>query len=187
MHAGRIFPLLFSGGLEPTENAITAGELWSFFRQQGLREVHSIMLFLDVDKLPSTDSIRIQSIEFRIEPVDATAPLTCCSLGDQNSLLIPGEDSLAAMPEARLEIPLGYDFMQRYSEASAERVFLKLDYQAPAGSTPNFFIAGQQAWFTLPRFLLLLGFTAFWGAIFLALFRLTLKPWATASGARRVS
>lgn len=188
MHAGRVLPLLYSGDLEPVEQAITAGELWSFFQKQGLTEVQSIVLFLDVDKFSGPDPIQIQSIEFRIEPANSGAPLTCCALGERNRLTIPGDDSLAAAPEARLEIPLEYDFMQRFNADSRERVFLKLAYQAPQGSKPNFFVAGRQDWFTLPNFSLLLGFVAFWGAVFLTLFRLTLKSSTPSTAAtKRVS
>jgi len=187
MHAGRILPLLYSGELEPAANAITAGELWSFFQKQGLTEVQAIVLFLDVEKFSGPDPIHIQSLEFRIEPADSKTPLTCCSLGKSEGLIIPGDDSLAAASEARLEIPLDYDFMQRFNAASRERVFLKLAYEAPKGSVPSFFVAGRQAWFTLPSFSLLLGFVAFWGVIFLTLFRLTLKSPSATAAAKRVS
>lgn len=187
MHAGRVLPLLYSGNLEPVEHAITAGELWSFFQKQGLTEVQSIVLFLDVEKFSGPEPIQIDSIEFRIEPADSSVPLTSCALAASDSLTIPGDDSLAAAPEARLEIPLDYDFMQRFNAESRERVFLKLAYQAPQGSKPNFFVAGRQDWFTLPSFSLLLGFVAFWGAVFFALFRLTLKSPAPATAAKRLS
>ncbi len=187
MHEGRVLPLLYSGDLEPADNAISAGELWSFFERQGLTKVESIVLFLDVDKFSGPDPITIQSIEFRIEPVGETTPVTSCSLGESNRLIIPGDDSLAALPEARLEIPLNYDFMQRFSATSTEKVFLKLAYQAPAGTSPSFFVAGKRSWFTLPNLPLLAGFVAFWGFVFFLLARLTLKPTAASPANRRVS
>lgn len=187
MHAGRVMPLLFSGQLEPAAGAITAGELWSFFSKQGLTEVQSIILFLDVEKFSGPVPIHIQTIEFRIEPSDSTKPLTHCALEDSKDLIIPGDDSLAAASEARLEIPLEYDFMKRFHADSEERVFLKLTYQAPQGSEPNFFVAGRQEWFSLPSFSLLLGFVGFWSVVFLALFRLTLKSTVAASSRNRVS
>lgn len=176
MHDGAILPLLYSGNAERSENAITTGELWSFFNRQGLEKVESIVLFLDVDKFSGPDPITIDSIEFRIESASSTNALTSCSLGETNSLVIPGDDSLAAMPEARLEIPLDYDFMKRFSESSNERVFLKITYQSPHGSAPSFFVAGQQALITLPNFTLIAGFVGFWAVVFFGLARFTLKP-----------
>lgn len=187
MHEGKILPLLYSGELGPADQSITAGDLWSFFQRQGLEKVESIVLFLDVNKFDDPESITIKSIEFRIEPANPTLPVTTSALSESNLLVIPGYDSLSSLPEARLEIPLEFDFMQRFSAESRDRVFLKIAYDAPVGHAPNFFIAGQQNWITLPSFTLLLGFVAFWGILFFALARLTLKSTPATASDRQAS
>lgn len=187
MHEGKILPLLYSAGLGQGDQSITAGELWSFFQRQGLDKVESIVLFLDVNKFDAPDSITIKTIEFRIEPTNKTLPVTACAMSESKPLVIPGYDSLSNLPEARLEIPLEFDFMQRFSADSRDRVFLKIAYEAPAGNAPSFFIAGQQSWITLPSFTLIAGFVAFWGILFYALARLTLKSTPAAANDRRVS
>lgn len=187
MHEGKILPLLYNGGIGPSDQSITAGELWSFFQRQGLHKVESIVLFLDVNKFDDPESITIKNIEFRIEPTNTTLPVTNCALSESNPLIIPGYDSLSNLPEARLEIPLEFDFMQRYSADSRDRVFLKIAYEAPAGNAPSFFVAGQQDWITLPSFTLIAGFVAFWGGLFYLLARLTLKSIPAAANERRVS
>ncbi len=187
MHEGKILPLLYSGELGPADQSITAGDLWSFFQRQGLEKVESIVLFLDVNKFDDPESITIKSIEFRIEPANPTLPVTTSALSESNLLVIPGYDSLSSLPEARLEIPLEFDFMQRFSADSRDRVFLKIAYDAPVGHAPNFFIAGQQNWITLPSFTLLLGFVAFWGILFFALARLTLKSTPATASDRQAS
>ena len=187
MHEGKILPLLYSGQPGPADQSITAGELWSFFQRQGLEKVESIILFLDVNKFDEPESITIKSIEFRIEPANSTLAVTTSALNESNRFVIPGYDSLSNLPEARLEIPLEFDFMQRFSADSRDRVFLKIAYDAPVGHAPNFFIAGQQNWITLPSFTLLLGFVAFWGILFFALARLTLKSTPAAASDRQAS
>lgn len=187
MHEGKILPLLYSGGIGQGDQSITAGELWSFFQRQGLEKVESIVLFLDVNKFDDPESVTIKTIEFRIEPINATVPVTTSALSESKSLVIPGYDSLSSLPEARLEIPLEFDFMQRFSADSRDRVFLKIAYEAPAGNAPSFFVAGQQNWFTLPSFTLMAGFVAFWGILFYALARLTLKSSPAAANDRSTS
>jgi hypothetical protein len=187
MHDGKILPLLYSGELDQADQSITTGELWSFFQHQGLEKVESIVLFLDVNKFEEPDSITIKSIEFRIEPINATMPVTTSALSANDQLVIPGYDSLSNLPEARLEIPLEFDFMQRFTAASRDRVFLKIAYDAPVGNAPNFFVAGQQSLITLPSFGLLVGFIAFCGILFYALARMTLKATPAAANDRRSS
>lgn len=187
MHEGKTLPLLQSGGLGQADQSITTGELWSFFQRQGLEKVESIILFLDVNKFEDPASITIKSIEFRIEPTNALLPVTTSTLSENNRLVIPGYDSLSNLPEARLEIPLEFDFMQRFSADSRDRVFLKIAYDAPVGNAPNFFVAGQQSLISLPSFALLTGFIAFWGVVFYALARLTLKSTPATANNRRTS
>ena len=187
MHEGKILPLLHSGELGQADQSITAGELWSFFQRQGLEKVESIILFLDVNKFEDPASITIKSIEFRIEPTNAMLPVTTSTLSENNRLVIPGYDSLSNLPEARLEIPLEFDFMQRFSADSRDRVFLKIAYDAPVGNAPNFFVAGQQNLISLPSFTLLAGFIAFWGVVFYALARMTLKSTPATANNRRTS
>ena len=123
IHQGKILPLLYSGGIDQVDQSITAGELWSFFQRQGLEKVESIVLFLDVNKFDDPQSITIKSLEFQIQPADSPLPVTACSLSERNPLVISGYDSLTHLPEARLEIPLDFDFMRQFSAESRDRVF----------------------------------------------------------------
>ena len=161
------------------EDSITAGELWTFFEEQGLDSVESIVICVDIDRLPADQQLGLKSLDLLIE--EPTDNLAHCSytLGG-NSLVFPGGNTKPHSAECRFRVELGYDFMQKYSSSSTEKVQLNvgLDEQY-SGSSPAFFIEGNRSMFTLPNFLLLGCFGLFWVAVFWGLKRATLPKRAT--------
>lgn len=156
------------------EDSITAGELWTFFEEQGLDSVESIVIFVDIDRLPADQQLGLKTLDLLIE--EPSDNLTHCSytLGG-NSLVFPGGNTKQHSAECRFRVDLGYDFMQKYSSSSTEKVQLNvgLDGQS-SGSSAAFFIEGNRSLFTLPNLLMLGGFGLFWVGVFWVLKRATL-------------
>lgn len=156
------------------EQSITAGELWSFFDQEGLDSVESIVICVDIDRLPADQQLALQSLDLLIEEPTANRQLCSYTLGG-NSLVLPGGFTKSHSAEFRFEVNLGYDFMQKYSRSSTEMVKLNvaLDNESK-GAVPAFFIEGKRSWFSLPNFLWLGCFGLFWVFVFWLLKRFTL-------------
>jgi len=173
-------------GLGDKSGEITAGELYRFFKSQGKDSVDRLVLCVDVDN-PLRNDVGFDDFVLTIEdPFETGQPTRSFSLdrdGD-NSLVVPGYETSLLKPEAQLEIPLGYDFMQRYSETSKEVV--KLDCQYSDGNQQSnvplavYFPAERTiGWFSIPRLSLVFVFAVFWVAVFWALIKFTLpKPQA---------
>jgi hypothetical protein len=156
------------------DNEVTAGQLWSFFDAQGVSSVDHLVLCLDVQ--PTDDSaFGINSVELKIEdPAQMGSLLTNVSLGD-NSLVLPGYDITAFKPEAKLEIALGYDFMERFSANSTELISLDVSSDGANAST-IVSVQGESGFFAQGFNLFALGiFAIFWAIVFLVLNRFT-KP-----------
>lgn len=156
---------------------VTAGELWKFFKDQGIDSVENLTLCMDVQG-SSLTGFGLSQLKLKIEhPDQFGALLTDVSIGE-NSLVVPNYEISSFKPEARLNIALGYDFMQRFSAASQERVHL--DFQSVLGdeddsaAAPVFSVeAGSQILTRRFSFLPFLGFVLFWIAVFILLSRLT--------------
>ena len=174
-------------GLGNSSGEITAGELYRFFKSQGKESVDRLVLCVDLEGNPLRTDVGFDDFVLTIEdPFETGQPTRSFSLdrdGD-NSMIVPGYETSLLKPEAQLEIPLGYDFMQRYSENSEEVV--KLDFQYSDGSQQSaiplavYFPAERTiGWFSVPRLSLVFVFAVFWVAVFWALIKFTLpKPQA---------
>ena len=165
--------------------SLTAGELWRFFDAQGVDSLRQLTLSLDFDSTVGLSSAGISSLELTIENPSNLGDLTK-SLGD-NSLNIPGHDIAPYKPEANLEFELGYDFMQRFSADSTEKI--SLNVSGDANSQPVVSVQGveRNGFFSFMFNLLkLVGFAVFWALVFVALYRFT-KPQANESGQTAVS
>ena len=160
---------------------VSAGQLWKFFHEQGVDSLESLTLCLDVDEMDSQTAFDLQSIHFQIQdPLNRSKMLTNVSLGD-NNIIVPGNKTSSFKPEAKLEVMLGYDFMERFSADSTEMI--KLDFSSNsefAASQPRFSIEGSGNVFSRFNVFLLIGFAGFWLLVFFVLNRVT-KPLADAA------
>lgn len=163
-----------SSNFPMADQSITAGELWSFFDEQGLDSVESIVICVDIDRLPADQQLGLNTMDLLIEEPTENRSLCSYTMGG-NSLVLPGGFTKSHSAEFRFEVDLGYDFMQKYSRSSTEKVKLNvaLDDQVE-GSYPAFFIEGNRSLFSLPNFLLLGCFGFFWVVVFWVLKRMTL-------------
>jgi len=168
--ANNIFSL-FDGN----DREFTAGQLWKFFDEQGVSSVEHLVLCLDLQPSSETIPFGIDSFELKIEnPSELGALLTNVSLGD-NSLVFPGYDISSFKPEAKLEIALGYDFMERFSADSKEKISLDVS-SANNGSMPVVSVEAGNGFFAQKfNIYALIVFAAFWSVVFLVLNRFT-KP-----------
>ena len=161
-----------------TTGEITTGQLYKFFKSQGFESVDRLVLCVDIDNALRSD-VGLDEFVVTIEDPFRSTNFGSFSLdrdGD-NSLIMPGYETSMLKPEAQLEIPLGYDFMQRFSENSKEVV--KLNFQTSGDKktvpvTVYFPETRSISWFSGPRLLIVLLFAAFWAAVFWALVRFTL-------------
>ena len=164
---------------------ITAGELWQYFKDQGINTLDHLIFSVDV--IPQeTDAkdFKLDQVVLTIQdPDDPNAVITNMSLdrGGDNLLVLPGQDVTSYKPEAQMQINLGYDFMKQFRPDSTEIV--KLNIAAKDG-TPIYAkigIIGQPNYF--PKFLFLVGFVIFWIVVFAVLCRFTLPENRTKQGA----
>ena len=154
---------------------LSAGELWKFFHEQGISSLDHLTLCVDVDGLAKGDCFGLSSVRLCIEdPANSSENLTIASSGNHSLVLQPNQIS-SFKPEAKLEFPLGYDFMQRFSADSTAKV--KLDVLSQQGDNANakISIEGGGNVFTRRNLELLVGFSLFWLVVFYLLNRLT-KP-----------
>lgn len=166
------------GILEQAQSGeVSAGELWQFFHSQGVDSLDQLTLFLDVDQLDGQAAFDLQSIELKIEdPRGKGELLTNVSLGN-NTIIVPGFETSSFRPEAKLQISLGYDFMQRFTASSQEKI--KLDFSSSnndLASNVKFSIEGNDnSGFSSWHYWLLAGFVGFWVVVFFVLNRVTKK------------
>jgi len=155
---------------------VSAGELWKFFHKQGISSMDRLTLCLDVGKMPGQSSFDLHSFQFQIEdPSQHGKYLTHVSLGD-NRLIIPSHGSSSYKPEAKLEVMLGYDFMERFSADSTEMIKLDFSSSGQLANVPIFSIEGGGNVFTRLNTLLLGTFVVFWLTVFYLLHRMTKPP-----------
>lgn len=162
---------------------VSAGALWKFFDAQGLDSVEKLVICVDVDQLSDEQSLGLNSMNLIIEDPLGNNMNDQFTFGE-NSLLFPSGVTTAHSAECRLEVALGYDFMERFSGSSEEKLKLNVAVaQDSSGRSPLFFIEGKRSWFTLPNLMILVGFAAFWAVFFFMLKKFTLPSSKTAIGA----
>lgn len=154
--------------------SLTAGEVWQFFNAQGVDSLDRLTLCLDVESDGGLATVGIDSMELKIEdPSNFGSLLTNVSLGD-DWLRIPGYDIAAFKPEANLEIKLGYDFMQRFSADSTEKI--SLNVSGAANSQVSVQGVDGKGFFSSINSLAVVAFAVFWSLIFISLYRFTKPP-----------
>ncbi len=157
-------------------SSLTAGQLWRFYNSQGVNSLDRLTLCLDIESDGRLETAGINSIELKIEdPSNFGKLLTDVSLKN-NSLSIPIYDIVPFRPEANLEIELGYDFMQRFSAESKEKI--SLNVTGDASSNPVVSVQGvsdDRFFSSMINTIALSAFAVFWAFVFIALYRYT-KP-----------
>lgn len=167
--SARNFHLMNRNGME-----FTAGELWSFFDEQGLNSVHELVICLDVEQLSSDERYGLERLELEIENLTSNGQMSRYTLGD-HSLIVPGSQTNSDRAECRLVVGLDFDFMKRFSRSSTEKVRLNLiSNESRLASPPIVFIEGRRSIFTWPNLIWLSSFCGFWVAVFWLLRRFTL-------------
>lgn len=161
--------------MDQSSGQVRAGELWKFFNEQGLTSVEQLTLSVDI--LPENEvhgDIGISGLRLMIEDPNSVGFLTDASLGE-HSLIVPEYEISSFKPEARLQVALGYDFMERFSADSQEMVQFGFSQGAASAITPRFAVEGNEASLVPSgiHWSALVGFIAFWGVVFLLLSRVT--------------
>ena len=172
-------PCLFRLGSDPKDLCcvgsdnfaeMTAGELWEFFHDQGYSSVSELKFFVDIDKISEKSSFAVSDLSVSIEdPADPTLMLTQMSMGG-HSMLVPGYETSSIKPEAQLRFDLGYDFMERFSRDSTEKV--RFNYLSDDASVaPRFLLASNRSSLTREHLKAIGAFLLFWALVFFAMNR----------------
>ena len=153
-----------------TVNEITAGELWSYFDAQGMTSVKKLVICLDTSEVPKGQTFGLDLFEVRFE--DSAESFT---LGD-NSLILTADGTNALRPECHLEVQLDYDFMERYTKDSSEKIRLNfgVNGKASLGLVPTFTVT-RPSLLTWPNLTLMGSFCGFWVMVFFLLRKYTLR------------
>ena len=158
--------------ISPSSGKVTAGELWQFFKRQGIHKMDKLVLNLDVDPLDGSDT-NFAAIVIEIRNAADPSIVDKFSLDVDKRLVLAGYEASAFRSEAQLSIDLGYDFMTRYSKNSTDEVVLNVEMGDSSGVVPTFSFTGQSNWFSGFNVFLLAMFTGFWIIVFVVLFKLT--------------
>ncbi len=154
--------------------SISAGELWTFFKEQGIESTDRLTLLIDVDRSRIVSDPRLNSVNIRLQ--DENRVVDIASLGENNQFVIKSSDVIRFKPEAQLEIGLGFDFMQRFSADSQELIILTSSVQGLIDpESARITIQGKRRAYNLPNIFSLVAFVIFWGILFLMLRRSTRK------------
>lgn len=141
---------------------ITAGELWQFFNEQGLTSVDR--LTLSVDQSGELTVENLGSVRFQIEDPGTGSYLTNIRVNGSN----------------KLEIPLDYDYMKRFSANSQELIRLEIPRDGAHPTAAAISIEAESPILTKLNLILFSGFIGFWLILFYLLNRFT-KPLEEAS------
>ncbi len=160
-----------------TESEISAGELWQYFRDRGVTSVESLILYVDVDPMDDASALSLDSMELSIRgdsPGGEVVKLSSLADGSGRRLLIQGAETSSRRPEAKVEIPLGFDFMDRFSGESKERLLVNVGYGGDLSRRPVLSLSNRRPLITAPSLVILAAFLIFWAVVFWILKRLTL-------------
>jgi hypothetical protein len=136
---------------------ITTGELWQFFHDRGITSIDQLTLNLDSGQDPLQ---RSGAIRFQIEdPINGDI-LTNLSINSSSN---------------RLEVPLEYDYMKRFSPGSKELIRLDFSELNSLAVNTTISVDSESSIFGTFNVAIVIGFFAFWVLVFVALNRFT-KP-----------
>lgn len=168
-----------ASGLNEFSFEMTTGELWRYYKQQGINSTDRIVLYVGVDHIGMNQDLVLDSFEFSIaqdrRQRDVKLTQVMFSESENDRLIIPGYETFDSKPEARMEIELGYDFMAKFNPGSQEKITLNARMAGAPDIVPNFYIAGRQKPWNPPDFKLVLGFALFWVVLFWLLKLITFR------------
>lgn len=147
---------------------LSAGELWRFFKEQGMDSVNNLEFFVDIDKISEQSKFGLAGFNVQIEAPSSGSQseyLTDMTMGE-NSLVVPGYETSSLKPEAKISFDLGYDFMEQFSSTSTEKVVFNFTSN-DASVAPTFMLASNKSIFSSGHLGLLFGFIVFWGLVFM--------------------
>jgi hypothetical protein len=151
--------------------SISAGELWTFFKEQGIESTDRLTLLIDLDRSKVVGDPRMNSVNLRLQ--DGSGSITLANLGADNRFVIKTSDVIRFRPEAQLELGLGFDFMQRFTADSQERIVLTSLIEGIPPESARISVQGKRRAYNLPTIYSLVAFVVFWGVMFLVLRRST--------------
>jgi len=147
---------------------VTTGQLWKFFKAQGVDSMDELTLHLDLapeNGVSSTggSSIDISTLQFQIEnPSGMQGFATDVNIGDKQ-VLLPTPSTDPNVADMQLAVKLHYDFMERFSADSKEKVKLNV---SGSGLMPSISIARKSESLRVMNWPVLIGFTVFWFGVF---------------------
>lgn len=144
-------------GNPDNSRSITAGELWQFFHDRGVTSVDQLTLNLDCGGLNSAQS---GPIRFQIQDPLSGNILTNLDISSSGN---------------RLEVPLSFDYMQRFSPGSKELIRLDLSELEALATNAKVSVESDSQFFGPLNILLITAFFSFWVVVFFVLNRFT-KP-----------
>ncbi len=151
---------------------VTAGELWAFFKSQGINSIDRLTLQIDLDETNGCCDMSMDSVNLSIQ--DGDFRIKEAFLGIENKMVIKNADVLQFKPEAQMEMGLGFDFMKRFSADSKELIVLRTNVVGADPQNMTITIQGNRHYFTFPNLIAVTGFLAFWVFMFLVLRKLAL-------------
>jgi hypothetical protein len=148
---------LDQNGNPDNSRLITAGELWQFFHDRGVTTVDQLTLNLDCGGMTHSQS---GPIRFQIQDPLSGNLLTNLSIESSGN---------------KLEVPLDFDYMKRFSPGSKELIRLDLTELDALASNAKVSVDSDSHIFGPLNVLLITGFFTFWVLVFFVLNRFT-KP-----------
>lgn len=151
---------------------VTAGDLWKFFRGQGISSVDHLTICLDIS--PSSDLTQFDLTEMQLMIADHNGSVVTSAGMGEDSLVVPDYEISQYKPEAMLTVSLGYDFMKRFSAESTERIQLNYNSENSSSIPAQFTVHGENSLLGDSfNYSLLFGFITFWVMVFVLLTRVT--------------
>ncbi|MEZ6093127.1 MAG: hypothetical protein R3C03_02655 [Pirellulaceae bacterium] len=154
---------------------IRAGDLWQYLKSQGIDSTDHLTFLLDVNESDPTGSLTFESLEFLIsDETNAEIKKMVMDRELDEHVSIPSYEIISGRPEAMLDVPLGFDFMTRFSAGSNELISFRSEVAGGVRNAPSFSVAGRSRRFGWFNTMLLTTFVGFWLIVFWTLKRITL-------------
>ena len=165
---------LDESGLLDENGVISAGKLYSFFKNQGIESMYQLNFAFDLPASDKRSDYQLNSINLEIENLTSASESKLFTLGDQNSLIMPSYEASNLKPEAQIGIQLGYDFMKQFNENSTEKIKLNYTVDDETAALPvRIGVLSKGEVYSPSRMFFLLAFAGFWAVVFMVLFRVT--------------
>lgn len=155
-----------SSVLDFTADNLTTGDLFRYLKSRGVNKMDRLELRVDFDCDPdNSQSVCVTGLSFQIE--DESHNLLTDKKFGENELMLDSNSITSFKPEAVLELDLGYDFMQRFSEDSTEAVVLNFATDGTGREMkPRILLSQDMTSFSSDNLIRILLFIGFWGVVF---------------------